>query len=98
MPRFPVAFGKRKSTADTFENVSVAEHSFRVLDRSEVAGGKSFDGGASLGVRSQTIPHHVMSDAASIDEGNIFADLKTNRYVLPFLGAQPPCHSGHQHV
>ena len=82
MPRFPVAFGKRKSTADTLENVSVAEHSFRVLDRSEVAGGKPIDGGATLGVRSQTLPHQMMSDTASISGDNIFADLKTNRYVV----------------
>jgi hypothetical protein len=86
MPRFPVAFGKRKSTAENFENVSVAEHSFRVLDRSEVTGGKSFDGGATLAPRSHTMPQTIVSDAASVDEDNIFADLKTNRYVIcPFV-------------
>ncbi len=40
MPRFPVAFGRRKSTADNVDNVSVAEHSFRVLERTEVSGGE----------------------------------------------------------
>ncbi len=110
MPRFPVTFGKRRSTADNFENVSVAEHSFRVLDRSEVAG-KSIDGGTRLGLRSQTMPRMPTSDTASFDEDNIFADVKTNRCVYPYyspkcypvlhcqttVSPQQPCLTVHKH-
>jgi hypothetical protein len=83
MPRFPVNFGKRKSTADNLENASpITEPSFRVLDRAEVTGGKSFDGGARLGGRPLVgAPRPLISDAASMDDDNIFAGLKTNRYA-----------------
>jgi hypothetical protein len=76
MPRFPVAFGKRRSTADSFGN-GPAVSSFRVLDRSEVAG-KNFDGGARLGPRAYNSPN---LNAEDIAEDNIFASLKPNRYV-----------------
>ncbi|KAK5651744.1 hypothetical protein OQA88_11706 [Cercophora sp. LCS_1] len=78
MPRFSVAFGRRKSTADNLDNASpVAEPSFRVLERSEVSGGKSFDGG----VRLATKPHlgHKPAGSDITVEDNIFADLKSNR-------------------
>jgi len=83
MPRFPVAFGRRKSTADNLENAPV-EPSFRVLDRSEVSvpgGGKPFDGGARLAAaRTHTLPN--LPNPKRVDlEDNIFADLKPNRYV-----------------
>ncbi|KAM7197653.1 hypothetical protein V8F20_006543 [Naviculisporaceae sp. PSN 640] len=78
MPRFPVAFGRRKSTADNLENAPV-EPSFRVLERSEVAGGKSFDGGARLAAaRTQTLPNIHKPSRSELDD-NIFADLKPNR-------------------
>jgi len=82
MPRFPVAFGRRKSTADNLENAPIAEHSFRVMERAEVTAGKSFDGGARLGVKSQMMPRATVTDVAPVDD-NIFADMKTNRYVWP---------------
>lgn len=84
MPRFGVTFGRRKSTADNFpENGSLAEHSFRVLERSEVSvPGKSFDGGARLASKSNMVPKTTVADV-SVMEDNMFADLKTNRYVNP---------------
>lgn len=85
MPRFPVAFGRRKSTADNLDNGQIAQPSFRVLDRSQVDGGQnSFDGGARLAARSHTYGRPSVSSIAA--EDNIFADLKNNRYVLsPFF-------------
>jgi hypothetical protein len=79
MPRFSVAFGRRKSTADNLDNEAIAEPSFRVLDRSEVAPGKSFDGGARFAAKTHTFPKHSVSDIRV--EDNLFADLKpqTNR-------------------
>ncbi|POS78028.1 hypothetical protein DHEL01_v203576 [Diaporthe helianthi] len=72
MPRF--AFGKRKSTAES-EN-DIAAPSFRVLDRSEVAegNGKSFDGGVRLSAKTHTLPKTTVSDISV--EDNIFADFK----------------------
>lgn len=83
MPRFPT-FVKRKSTADSLENVAVTGPSFRVLERTEVSGGKSFDGG----VRLTGKPHGAHRSTASevTVEDNIFADLKPNRYVFQLAG------------
>ncbi len=86
MPRFSVAFGRRKSTADSLENAP-AEPSFRVLERSEVTGGKSFDGGIRL-AKTQPLPQAGDPDIAVDD--NIFADLKSNRYV-----SREPRQTGH---
>ena len=77
MPRFPVAFGKRKSTANILEDVPVAGPSFRVLDRTELASGKSFDGGARLAAKTQHLPQASVSSIYV--EDNIFAGLNTNR-------------------
>ncbi|KAL2263844.1 hypothetical protein VTK26DRAFT_4753 [Humicola hyalothermophila] len=77
MGRFSVAFGRRRSTADNLENATVTGPSFRVLERSEVVGAKSFDGGVKL----TTMTHRVHKTAGSdvtVDD-NIFADLKPNR-------------------
>jgi hypothetical protein len=81
MPRFPVAFGRRKSTAtaEDFQDAQVAAGpSFRVLERSEVAGGKSFDGGARLSRAAGQMPRTTVTDLPM--EENMFADLKSNRY------------------
>lgn len=84
MPRFSVAFGRRKSTADNLENEAIAEPSFRVLERTQVASGKSFDGGARfITGKTHTFPKHSVSDIRV--EDNLFADLKTNRYVAPLF-------------
>ncbi|KAK4449386.1 hypothetical protein QBC34DRAFT_89237 [Podospora aff. communis PSN243] len=79
MPRFSVAFGRRKSTADTLENGSPAgEPSFRVLERSEVSTGGSFDGGLKLAAKSHQPPRRSGSVDVAMDD-NIFSDLKPNR-------------------
>ena len=85
MPRFSLALGRRKSTADNLDNDVIAEPSFRVLDRAEIAPpGKSFDGGAAfVAAKSHSYSKHSVSDIKG--EDNMFADLKphTNRYVFP---------------
>ncbi|KAJ9157381.1 hypothetical protein NKR23_g714 [Pleurostoma richardsiae] len=78
MPRFPVAFGRRKSSAAENEHGPV-EPSFRVIERSELSGGggKAFDGGARLSAKTHHMPTTSVTDIPI--EENIFADLKTNR-------------------
>ncbi|KAI1143366.1 hypothetical protein F5Y05DRAFT_150488 [Hypoxylon sp. FL0543] len=77
MPRFPVTF-RRKSTAAEDPNGPIAEHSFRVLERSEVSSGKSFDGGARLArMAAAAAPKPTGPDLAA--EDNLFAGLKNNR-------------------
>ncbi|KAK6954099.1 hypothetical protein Daesc_004061 [Daldinia eschscholtzii] len=77
MPRFPVTF-RRKSTAAEDPNGPVTEqHSFRVLERNEVGGGKSFDGGARLARMTGSAPRSNVPDLAADD--NLFAGMKHNR-------------------
>ncbi|KAI0176428.1 hypothetical protein GGR52DRAFT_579789 [Hypoxylon sp. FL1284] len=75
MPRFPVTF-RRKSTAED-PHGPIAEPSFRVLERSELSSGKSFDGGARLARMTAAAPKPNIPDVAM--EDNLFAGLKTNR-------------------
>lgn len=77
MPRFPVNF-RRKSTAED-PHGPIAEPSFRVLERSQVSTGKSFDGGARLAKMTAGAPKSNIPDIAV--EDNLFAGLKNNRYV-----------------
>ncbi|CAK7568105.1 MAG: hypothetical protein SEPTF4163_006088 [Sporothrix epigloea] len=80
MPRFPVAFNRRKSTADNLDNATVAGPSFRVLDRSEVvSGSKNFDAtpSARRAVKSQSVPNTLM--VVEPEEDNIFANINVNR-------------------
>ena len=81
MPRFPVAFGRRKSTAETLDNAPVAEPSFRVMERSEVAGGKSPNGAVRsvTNTKPHALPRTRVADMHV--EDNIFADFKSPRYV-----------------
>ena len=79
MPRFSVPFGRRKSGADNFDNVAPTESSFRVLERTEVVTGKSFEGGAPMPQRPHGGSKRSGSDVTV--EDNIFAGLKSNRYV-----------------
>lgn len=80
MPRFPVSFGRRRSTADNLDNAAAAEPSFRVLERPDASNEKSFDGGARLSNYKPTHPKGNMSVDLSPMDDNIFADLKaTNR-------------------
>ncbi|KAK0733346.1 hypothetical protein B0T26DRAFT_736294 [Lasiosphaeria miniovina] len=83
MPRFPAAFSRRKSTADNLDNAQANEPSFRVLERPDVAGGKSFDGAVRLTTKTHTfpktnVPPRTNRPALNIKD-NIFADLKSNR-------------------
>lgn len=79
MPRFSVAFGRRKSTADNLEHAAATGPSFRVLERSEVIGSKPFDGGVKLTAMTHSLHKSTGSDV-TVDD-NIFADLKSNRWV-----------------
>lgn len=97
MPRFSVAFTKRKSAADDLEHVPVTapeQPSFHVIERHEVASGRSFDGGARLARALRSAAPKQASASASdkstttttanshlLDlraEDNMFADLKAN--------------------
>ncbi|GAB1311200.1 hypothetical protein MFIFM68171_01410 [Madurella fahalii] len=79
MPRFSVAFTRRKSTADAIDNAAATGPSFRVLDRSEVLGSKAFDGGVKLATTTTTRALHRPTRSDVTAEDNIFADLKPNR-------------------
>ena len=77
MPRFGVAFNRRKSTATAqdFNNGQITPEpsSFRVIERTDPALGKSFDGGARMARASgATVPKHSHLEL----EENMFADLK----------------------
>ncbi|CAM1507131.1 Fc.00g067720.m01.CDS01 [Cosmosporella sp. VM-42] len=77
MPRFGVAFNRRKSTAtaEDFNNgqITPEQSSFRVIERTDPALGKSFDGGARMARASGgAIPKHSHLEL----EENMFSDLK----------------------
>lgn len=93
MPRFSVAFTRRKSAADTLDNAAVTGSSFRVLDRSEVAGAKTFDGGVKLATTTTTRGLHRPTRSDATVDDNIFAGLKPNRYVFSMLSACMPLGS-----
>ncbi|KAK0628137.1 hypothetical protein B0T17DRAFT_487040 [Bombardia bombarda] len=74
MPKFPVTFSRRKSTAENLENARVTEPSFRVLERPN---SRPTDGGIKVSGKTQ-----VMAKTRGLEanvEDNIFADLKPNR-------------------
>ncbi|ETS86438.1 hypothetical protein PFICI_00266 [Pestalotiopsis fici W106-1] len=75
MPRFPVNF-RRRSTVTEDQNAPV-EPSFRVLERSDAAPGKSFDGGMRMTKAGGPMPRTTLHDVSMDD--NIFADAKNNR-------------------
>lgn len=100
MPRFSVGFGRRKSTAaaDELQNAQLVadQPSFRVLERSELSNGKSFDGGARLSKATTTAVFPSRSELHHLTvEDNMFADLKNNnRYVHDlFLSSRLPRHA-----
>ncbi|KAL8324687.1 hypothetical protein RB597_008099 [Gaeumannomyces tritici] len=80
MPRFPVSFGKRRSTADSHDHAP-AEPSFRVLERTDASNVKSFDGGKRMMSAAKT--YQPVKTAMSVDlspmDDNIFLDMKNNR-------------------
>lgn len=79
-------FGRRKSNADTLENEAITGPSFRVLERTEVAPGKSFEAGARYAAGK---PHSISSSKPIVSDlrvdDNLFADFKTNRYVICYF-------------
>jgi hypothetical protein len=88
MPRFSVAFSKRKSTADEFENVDLtaappaaAQSSFRVLERNQQTNTNSFSGGARMAMAKSATTNTLLKPTThdNADDDNIFADFKTNR-------------------
>jgi len=79
MPRFSVAFGRRRSTADNLENAAPTGPSFRVLERTEVVASKPFESGMRVTAMTHSLHKSTASDATADD--NIFADLKSNRYA-----------------
>ncbi|KAJ0168651.1 hypothetical protein CTA2_2925 [Colletotrichum tanaceti] len=85
MPRFSVSFGRRRSTvnSDEFHEEPTATKerptSFRVMDRTEVGGQKSFDGGHRLVKATTTvIPSKKNYSDPSLGD-NMFSDVKNNR-------------------
>lgn len=79
MPRFGVAFNRRKSTAtsEDFQHAQVApeQSSFRVIERTDPSINKSFDGGARMARATGHVsrPSQLEMEA----EDNMFADLKS---------------------
>lgn len=80
MPRFGVAFNRRKSTATTEDlqhgSVTPEQSSFRVIERNDPSLGRSFDGGARMARASGS--HASRPSQLDLDgEDNMFADLKS---------------------
>jgi hypothetical protein len=80
MPKFPRAFGRRKSSANVFEDVEPpvlkdSVSSFKVFERPEGAS-KSFDGGVKL---AQATGGHLYPNRprTSYKEDNIFEGIIT---------------------
>lgn len=84
MPRFSVAFSKRKSTANEFDNVDLnaaapPQSSFRVLERDQ-PNGNAFTGGARMAMaKSATSNSLLRPTPLDTPDDNIFADFKTSR-------------------
>lgn len=78
MPRFSVAFARRKSTADDIENAEVTppgQGTFRVLERHDYSGVKSFDGGVKMARANGAMLPKPDFQA----DDNMFSDMKANR-------------------
>jgi len=84
MPKFPKAFGRRKSGGNAFEDApegTVVEPSFKVFERPDGgrdAGSRSFDGGVKLTKATTTIPAG-RPKTSHVDEDNLFANIGKNR-------------------
>ncbi|TVY52763.1 hypothetical protein LCER1_G004774 [Lachnellula cervina] len=79
MPRFPKAFGRRKSNANVLEDVPdvpVGEGTFKVFDRTGVAS-KSFDGGVKFAkvINGQT----ARPKTSHLEDDNMFMNINNNR-------------------
>ena len=78
MARFPVSFGKRRSAAAKDDGEVVP--SFRVLERTDVEGVKTFDGSSRPARPTSTVRPYSQVDSLA-EEENMFTGLKVNRYV-----------------
>lgn len=78
MPKFPKSFGRRKSTANAFEDDTnaPAEHSFKVFERPDSAS-KSFDGGVKFGKVATVAPGRT--PLSRLDDDNMFDNIGSNR-------------------
>lgn len=80
MPKFPKGFGRRKSTANAFENGTEAPveqpSSFKVFERPD-SGSKSFDGGVKLGKLATAPPGRT--PLSHLDDDNMFENIGKNR-------------------
>ena len=86
MPRFSVAFSKRKPAAEDLEHAPITppeQPSFRVIERKDVANGRSFDGGAAMAARASAANATPKPAAAAFldlnGEENMFVHVKANR-------------------
>jgi hypothetical protein len=80
--KFPKGFGRRKSTANPFEDAledPAAEHSFKVFERPN-EGSKSFDGAPKF-PKVQTAPAHGRSKTTLVEDDNMFVNVGKNRYA-----------------
>lgn len=90
MPRFPKGFARRKSTANTLEeleNAPVVEPSFKVFERPD-SGNRSFDGGAKFTkviAANAANAANAASPRTSHKKDNMFENLPYNRYVRIYL-------------
>jgi len=74
MPRFPVNFRRKSTTADD-SNAAPSESSFRVLERPDSGAGKSFEHAPKMS--NGKIANASVAELST--EDNIFAGLKNNR-------------------
>lgn len=84
MARFPVPFGKRKSAVPKEDGDVVP--SFRVLERTDPVGVKSFDDPRGARRPVSTVRPHSQVDNLAAEEENMFAHLNGNRYVIFLSG------------
>jgi hypothetical protein len=92
MPKFPRGFGRRKSTANVFEDVPdvpAVEHSFKVFERPD-GGSKSFDGGMKMKKAISGDGPLLRPKTSHTQEENMFEGIiNGNRSVImPFLSNQ----------
>ena len=73
MPKFPKGFGRRKSTANAFEDVpGTPEHSFKVFEREDGAS-RSFDGGVKFAKAATAPPGRPKTSV--VDDDNMFENI-----------------------
>jgi hypothetical protein len=79
MPKFPKAFGRRKSNTNVFEDVPdvpAGEGTFKVFERPD-GGSKSFDGGVKF---AKAINGHTARPKTShLEDDNMFENIGNNR-------------------